>query len=95
MNLATISAGIGIVTALGLGGWNAKSALDQKADRIEVAAVDSKADVSLTEHINYISAEVSRLESKFKHGQATEYEKEQLKYLRQKMESLQTIQRKK
>jgi hypothetical protein len=63
-----------------------------KADKSDLIIVAAKAEVSLNEHVRYLSAEISLLESKFKAGKATEYDKEQLRFLRDKLSSLQKIQ---
>ena len=67
--------------------------LAQFASAETVRIVGTKADVSLNEHINYISKEIGRLESKIQSGQGKRYDHDQLKYLREKLDSLQKIQR--
>ena len=90
MNLSTLSTLSGLVVTIAGGGWWAATTL---ADKDTVMVVAIKAEVGLSEHINYLSAEIAVLEVKLKHNKATEYDKDRLQTLRKKREALETTQR--
>ena len=92
MNLSTLSTLSGLVVTIAGGGWWAATTL---ADKDTVMVVAIKAEVGLSEHINYLSAEIAVLEVKLKHNKATEYDKDRLQTLRKKREALEMIQRQK
>jgi hypothetical protein len=67
--------------------------LDQFARAGDLHVAMTKADIALSEHIRYLSIEIGRLENKIKAGQGTRYDHDQLKYLREKLDQLQKVQR--
>lgn len=67
--------------------------LNQFASADDLRVASTKAEVSLNEHINYIAKEIGWLEGKIKSGRGNNDDREQLKYLRKKLDSLQKIQR--
>ena len=92
MNLTTLSTITGLITIAG-GGWWAATTLADKADKDAVMIVAVKAEIGISEHINYLSTEIATLEVKLKHNKATEYDKDRLQTLRKKREALETTQR--
>lgn len=86
MNIATLSTVVGLVTTLGGGGYWAATTL---ADKESVQLVAVKADYAIDKHIEYLLAQIARLEAKPK----TADDREQLRYLRDELERLRKIRR--
>ena len=93
MNITTIKTTLGIIIAAGTIGGSGVWLATTYATNEELQQVSSKADIAISEHIRYLLTEIARLESKLKAGKGTQYDRDQLKYLRQKLEQLQNAQR--
>lgn len=88
MNIATISAAIGLVTTLGGGGYWVANELTAKADHAEVVAVNAKAEYVMDKQMESMLAQVNKLESK---KGKTPDDLDQLRYLRDEVKRLRDI----
>jgi len=93
MNLDTIIKAGAVITAIGVIGSGTLYVSSTYATKDAVKVAETKADIAISEHIRYLSNELGRLESQAKAGKASQYDLNQIKYLQEKLEQLQKIQR--
>jgi len=88
MNIPTLSTVVGLVATLGGGGYWFATELEAKASKDYMQVVESKADYSLDKNMEYILTQINRIEAK---PNKTQYDYEQLKYLRSELARLRQI----
>lgn len=79
-----------IISALAFGGWAVRDYVAQLATRDEVIVAGTKADVALDKHMEILLAQIIRLEQK---PNKTQEERDQLNYLRDQLEKMREIRR--
>lgn len=93
MNIATLSTVIGVVTALAGGGYTIATTLGAKADKVDVEVLAGRTDYILDRQIESLLGQINLLEIKAQSGRATQYDLEQLKYLRDELKRMRDIRR--
>lgn len=88
-----IGAVLTLLSSTGTGGYLLYEKIDKKADVSLVMAVNDTANMGLNEALNYNNSEIKRLEKLYEAGRASEFEKEQLRTLKQRTENIQRRQR--
>lgn len=81
-----------IISALAFGGWAVRDYVSQLATQDQVFIAGTKADVALDKHMEILLAQIHNLESK---PNKTQDERDQLKYLRDQLDKLREIRRRK
>ena len=91
MNIATLATIISMVGAIGGGGYWFATELENKVTEDELQVVETKADYGLDIQIEKIISRLSRLERKALAGTASQYELQEIQYLRRELSRLRSI----
>lgn len=88
MNIATLATAVSLIATISGGTWYAATNL---ATKEEVLVAETKADYSLDIQIEKIISRLSRLERKAGAGTASQYELQEITYLRKELLRLRAI----
>lgn len=83
MNIPLLSTTVGLVLAIGGGGYALATKLEAKADKPVVVAVDDKANYVLDKQMESTLSQINKLESK---QNKTQDDREHLRYLREDLQ---------
>ena len=83
MNIPLLSTTVGLVLAIGGGGYTLATKLEAKADKPVVVAVDDKANYVLDKQMESTLSQINKLESK---QNKTQDDREHLRYLREDLQ---------
>ena len=90
MSLGTISTIVSLVGALGGGGYVVATTFATNSD---LQVVASRTDYIMDKQIESLIGQINLLEAKARAGKATQYDIEQLKYLREELVRMRAIRR--
>jgi len=90
MTLGSISAAVALLASLSGGVWWVATEVAMKDDLVVVA---SKADYALDKQMEYLLSQINRLDAKARAREASQYDMEQLRYLREELKRLRALRR--
>jgi len=90
MNIATLLGALTLITTISGGTWYVSENFARQDDLVVVA---SKADYALDKQMEYLLSQINRLDSKARAGKATEYDMEQIRYMREELKRLRALRR--
>jgi len=97
MNVATLSAALGLIITISGGTYYVVDKVAWKDDLVawedDLMVVASKADYALDKQMEYTLTRINALEQKAKDGKATQYDLEQLRYHREELKRLRALRR--
>lgn len=88
MNIPLISSAVGLAITLSGGGYWVGTELSSKADKVELLAVNSKADFIMDKQIESMHSQINKIDAK---SIKTPDDREQIRYLRDEVKRLREI----
>jgi len=90
LNITTLLGALTLITTISGGTWYVSENFARQDDLVVVA---SKADYALDKQMEYLLSQINRLDSKARAGKATEYDMEQIRYMREELKRLRALRR--